>query len=292
MADRSAAERRLCGGRGRSVRFGQVHRLPAARHRARRALPRHRRDVPGGDLGGAARRRRPRRRRRRSPKVAGETELAIGTDPARAARPGRRRSTSTGRSAAPRSPRAVSAVAAVPAVRALLVAQQREIIAGAGRASWSRAATSAPVVAPDADLKVYLTASADARAPAGAAPRTPPTSTATAADLARRDQLDSTRAADPLRRRRRRRRARHHRPGHRRGRGAAAGAAEQQGEFVTMHRSRRVSRSSTRGSPTTSTDAGPVPGRRRRRPAQRRQVHPGQPHHRPPPGGRRGRARA
>ena len=33
---------------------------------------------------------------------------------------------------------------------------------------------------------------------AGAAPRTPPTWRATAADLARRDRLDSTRAADPL----------------------------------------------------------------------------------------------
>ena len=122
----------VCGGRGRAVGFGQVDRFPAAGDRAGRALPRHRRDVPGGDLGGAARRRRPGRRRRRSRRSPRETELAIGTDPAaphvRVDGDRRRRP----RSAAPRSPRAVSAVAAVPAVRQLLVARQREIIAAAG----------------------------------------------------------------------------------------------------------------------------------------------------------------
>ena len=94
---------------------------------------------------------------------------------------------------------AVSAVSAVPAVRQLLVAQQREIIAGAAApASWSRAATSArwsrrrrPEGLPD---RVGRTSG-----PAGAAPSTAGRPRrATAADLARRDQLDSTRAADPL----------------------------------------------------------------------------------------------
>ena len=53
------------------------------------------------------------------------------------------------------------------------------------------------VVAPDADLKVYLTASADARARRRSAEDAADVD-ATAADLARRDQLDSTRAVDPL----------------------------------------------------------------------------------------------
>ena len=54
------------------------------------------------------------------------------------------------------------------------------------------------VVAPDADLKVYLTASADARARRRSAEDASDVD-ATAADLARRDRLDSTRAVDPLR---------------------------------------------------------------------------------------------
>ncbi len=53
------------------------------------------------------------------------------------------------------------------------------------------------VVAPDADLKVYLTASADARAARRSAEHAADLA-ATAADLARRDRLDSTRAVDPL----------------------------------------------------------------------------------------------
>jgi cytidylate kinase len=91
---------------------------------------------------------------------------------------------------------AVSAVAAVPAVRALLVARQREIIAGTGRIVVEGRDIGA-VVAPDADLKVYLTASAGERARRRSA-EVAADLTATAADLARRDRLDSTRAADPL----------------------------------------------------------------------------------------------
>jgi cytidylate kinase len=92
----------------------------------------------------------------------------------------------------------VSAVAAVPAVRAQLVALQRAIIAGSGRIVVE-GRDIGTVVAPDADLKVYLTASVDERA------RRRSTETATdvdstAADLTRRDRLDSTRTADPLRR--------------------------------------------------------------------------------------------
>jgi len=93
---------------------------------------------------------------------------------------------------------AVSAVAAVPAVRRHLVAQQREIIA-----AWPRIVVEgrdiATVVAPDATLKVYLTASAAARAQRRSA-EDAADEAATRADLERRDRYDSSRAADPLRR--------------------------------------------------------------------------------------------
>jgi cytidylate kinase len=94
---------------------------------------------------------------------------------------------------------AVSAVAAVPAVRARLVAQQREIVAQArGRAGIVvEGRDIGAVVVPDAQLKVYLTASAEARARRRSTERSAALD-ATAADLARRDHLDSTRAADPL----------------------------------------------------------------------------------------------
>lgn len=92
---------------------------------------------------------------------------------------------------------AVSAVAAVPAVRERLVARQREIVAAAPRIVVEGRDIGS-VVTPDADLKVYLTASADARAQRRSAEYAADL-TATAADLARRDRLDSTRIADPLR---------------------------------------------------------------------------------------------
>lgn len=93
---------------------------------------------------------------------------------------------------------AVSAVSAVPAVRAALVARQRAIIAAAGRIVVE-GRDIGTVVAPDADLKVYLTASVDERARRRSGENRVDVD-ATAADLRRRDKLDSTRAADPLRR--------------------------------------------------------------------------------------------
>lgn len=97
--------------------------------------------------------------------------------------------------------RAVSAVAAVPAVRQLLVERQRDIIAEAGRIVVE-GRDIGTVVAPDADLKVYLTASAHARAARRSAEHAENgvavDHAATAADLARRDHLDSTRKTDPL----------------------------------------------------------------------------------------------
>jgi cytidylate kinase len=91
---------------------------------------------------------------------------------------------------------AVSAVAAVPAVRALLVSLQREIIADAGRIVVE-GRDIGTVVAPDADLKVFLTAAADERARRRSAEQAADLA-ATAADLARRDRLDSTRRIDPF----------------------------------------------------------------------------------------------
>ena len=93
---------------------------------------------------------------------------------------------------------AVSAVSAVPAVRTLLVAEQRTIIAGAGDIVVE-GRDIGTVVVPDADLKVYLTASADERARRRSSENAADVA-ATAADLARRDRLDSTRRTDPLRR--------------------------------------------------------------------------------------------
>ena len=90
----------------------------------------------------------------------------------------------------------VSAVAAVPAVRQLLVARQRDLIAAAERIVVE-GRDIGTVVAPDADLKVYLTASAAARARRRSAEDASDVDS-TAADLLRRDRFDSTRAVDPL----------------------------------------------------------------------------------------------
>src|SRR5262245_50210732 len=93
---------------------------------------------------------------------------------------------------------AVSAVSAVAAVRAELVAQQRELIGHGGIVVEGR--DIGAVVAPDADLKVFLTAASAERAArrhaetGGSADQV----SITEADLARRDTLDSTRAASPL----------------------------------------------------------------------------------------------
>jgi cytidylate kinase len=92
---------------------------------------------------------------------------------------------------------AVSAVAAVPAVRARLVSQQRDVVAASHRIVVEGRDIGL-VVAPDADLKIYLTASAGERARRRSAENSTDESTA-ALDMARRDRVDSTRAADPLR---------------------------------------------------------------------------------------------
>lgn len=95
---------------------------------------------------------------------------------------------------------AVSHVAAVARVRRQLVGLQRALIGTGGIVVEGRDIGS--VVAPTADVKVYLTAVPEVRADrraretAGAAGATAGPSTQ--ADLTRRDRLDTTRAADPL----------------------------------------------------------------------------------------------
>ncbi|WP_327093209.1 (d)CMP kinase [Nonomuraea sp. NBC_01738] len=91
---------------------------------------------------------------------------------------------------------AVSHVAAVPEVRSRLVALQRRIIGEGDIVVEGR--DIGTVVAPDAAVKLYLTASAEARALRRTAELNGTTVAAQQADMARRDTLDSTRKTDPL----------------------------------------------------------------------------------------------
>ncbi len=91
---------------------------------------------------------------------------------------------------------AVSAVSAVPQVRARLLALQRSVIDGGGIVVEGRDIGS--VVAPDAEVKVYLTADAAARAARRAAEEGGSDLSATETSLLARDRIDSTRTASPL----------------------------------------------------------------------------------------------
>jgi len=92
----------------------------------------------------------------------------------------------------------VSAVSAHPPVRAEMVKRQR---------AWAEARDGGvvegrdigTVVFPDADLKVFLTASEEERARRRQRDDRAPDVGAVAADLARRDSIDSSRAVSPLR---------------------------------------------------------------------------------------------
>ena len=90
---------------------------------------------------------------------------------------------------------AVSAVSAVAAVRAHMVGLQRELIGDGAIIVEGRDIGS--VVWPTARPKVYLTASAQARASRRAGELHADVA-AVAADIDRRDRLDSSRAASPL----------------------------------------------------------------------------------------------
>lgn len=128
---------------------------------------------------------------------AAEPVLSVGTDPGRA-------TIEVGGTDVARAirgsevTRAVSAVSAVPAVRSRLAALQRAIIGDGGIVVEGR--DIGTVVAPDAQVKIYLTAAAEARAQRRNAELVDPAATAAATlqDLTRRDRFDSTRAAAPL----------------------------------------------------------------------------------------------
>jgi cytidylate kinase len=98
--------------------------------------------------------------------------------------------------------RAVSAVAAVPEVRARLVALQRQMAEGSGSIVLE-GRDIGTVVLPDADVKIFLTASAETRASRrndqNISAGLPDEYEAVLADVIRRDHLDSTRAISPLR---------------------------------------------------------------------------------------------
>jgi len=95
----------------------------------------------------------------------------------------------------------VSAVSAVPAVRERLVAMQRDTIAQARRESGGIVVEGrdiTTVVAPDAEVKIFLTASAEARARRRSKENSSDDVAGTQEALARRDRLDSSRAVSPL----------------------------------------------------------------------------------------------
>ncbi|MBF6229223.1 (d)CMP kinase [Nocardia abscessus] len=98
--------------------------------------------------------------------------------------------------------KAVSAVSAVPEVRDLLVAMQRDITSVSGRIVVE-GRDIGTVVLPDADAKIYLTASAEARAhrrnQQNIAEGRGDDYAGVLADVQRRDTLDSTRKVSPLR---------------------------------------------------------------------------------------------
>ena len=99
---------------------------------------------------------------------------------------------------------AVSAVSAVPAVRTQLVALQRRLAGDSGAVLEGRDIGTA--VFPEAPVKVFLDASAEVRAARRAGdtdagvsvPSGQTAVAAVAADLARRDRLDSSRTTSPM----------------------------------------------------------------------------------------------
>jgi CMP/dCMP kinase len=91
---------------------------------------------------------------------------------------------------------AVSAVSAVPEVRARLLAMQREAIDGGDIVVEGR--DIGAVVAPDAEVKVFLTADSSARAARRAAEEGGSDPAATESSLLARDRVDSTRTVSPL----------------------------------------------------------------------------------------------
>jgi cytidylate kinase len=96
--------------------------------------------------------------------------------------------------------RAAASVARLPAVRAALVSRQRDLGAGGGIVMEGR--DIGTVVFPNADVKIYLDASAEERARRrvtdAAHSGVPAAVSEVVTLLTERDHLDSTRAASPL----------------------------------------------------------------------------------------------
>lgn len=128
----------------------------------------------------------------------GDARIEVGTDPERpqitvdgrdVAGPIRTRQVSN----------SVSAVAAIPQVRALLIGSQRAIIAAADAGIVAEGRDIGTVVAPDAAVKVYLTASEEVRARRRSADLADedPAATVVAVqyEQARRDQRDAAQMA-------------------------------------------------------------------------------------------------
>ena len=92
----------------------------------------------------------------------------------------------------------VSLVAAAAGVRALLVQAQRDAIADAIGGIVVEGRDIGTVVVPDAPVKVFLIADAEARARRRASELGHSDADATQEDLARRDRLDSSRTVSPL----------------------------------------------------------------------------------------------
>ena len=127
-----------------------------------------------------------------------EPRIEVGTDPDRP------RITVDGRDVAgPIRTRqvsnSVSAVAAIPQVRALLIDRQRAIIASAGAGIVAEGRDIGTVVAPDASVKVYLTANEEVRARRRSADLAHEDPAATVAavqhDQAQRDRRDAAQMA-------------------------------------------------------------------------------------------------
>jgi CMP/dCMP kinase len=91
---------------------------------------------------------------------------------------------------------AVSAVSAVPEIRARLLREERDIIGAGDIVVEGR--DIGTVVAPDATVKIYLTADVAARAARRTAELSGADEQDTRRDLDRRDRADSGRAAAPL----------------------------------------------------------------------------------------------
>ncbi|SFD67350.1 cytidylate kinase [Streptomyces aidingensis] len=133
--------------------------------------------------------------------AAGKPEIVSGTDPAHPAITVDGADVS-GPIRGPEVTGAVSAVSAVPEIRARITELQRSVARSAVPGIVVEGRDIGTTVLPDADLKIFLTASPEARAARRngelAGTTGAPTLEATREALARRDAADSGRAASPL----------------------------------------------------------------------------------------------